>query len=130
MINLQLSSSIHFHGVLNELCAERGTGTAILRETMLQHIIAMRETVLHVIFLELGKAYYAPDRELCLDILAGYGVGPRTILILQTLWARIQMAEKVGGHYGPAFQSHCGVTQGNPLPHMIFNMVVESTVGH
>ena len=44
----------------------------------------MKETVLCAIFLNLYKAYGALDIERCLDILAGYGVGPRTIRILWT----------------------------------------------
>ena len=56
----------------------------------------MRETFLHDILLDLCKAYDALDREFCLDILEVYGVGNRTIRLLQTYWARLQMAAKVG----------------------------------
>ena len=49
----------------------------------------MRDTVLHSIFLNLRKYYDALGRYRCLDILVGYGVGPRTLHILQTYWARI-----------------------------------------
>ena len=68
--------------------------------------------VLHAIFLDLRKSYNNLDKEPCIDILSGYGMGPRTIHILQTYWDRIHMTEKAGGHYRPAFQIHCGVTQG------------------
>ena len=44
----------------------------------------MRETVLYYIFLDLRKVYDDLERNRCLDILAGYGVGPRKICILQT----------------------------------------------
>ena len=44
----------------------------------------MRGVVLHEILLYLQKAYDALDRERCLDILAGYGVGPRTLRFFQT----------------------------------------------
>ena len=55
-------------------------------------------------------------------------MGPRTLRILWTFWARIHMAEKAGGHYGPVFQSHFGVTQGDPLSTMIFNVVVGAVI--
>ena len=42
----------------------------------------MRETVLHSIFLYLHKAYDVLDRNRCLDILAGGGLGPRMLRIL------------------------------------------------
>ena len=115
---------------MDGFCAGIGTGTATLKAKLLQQLIYMRETVLNVIFLDLFKAYYALDREHCQDTLTGYGVGPRKIRILRTYWDRPQMAEKVGGHYGPAFQSHRGVTQGDPLPPMIFNVAVDTFIKH
>ena len=96
IINRQLLSSIQFYDVLREFCAGRGMGTATLKVKLLQNLITMRETILHAIFLYLRKAYDALDREICLDILAGYGLGPRTIRILRTYWSRVHMASKVG----------------------------------
>ena len=74
----------------------------------------MRDTVFHSILLNLRKGCNALDRDRCLGILAVHGVGPRTLCILRTYWARIQMAVKAAGHYGTVFQSHHGVTQGDP----------------
>ena len=62
----------------------RGTVIVTLEGNMLQQNIYMKETVLYAIFLDLPKAYDALDRDQCIDILAGYEVGPRTIRILQT----------------------------------------------
>ena len=59
-------------------------GTTNLKANLLQQVIATRETVLHAIFLDIHKEYDALDRELCLYILAGYGVGIRKTCILQT----------------------------------------------
>ena len=70
--NLRISSSIQFHDVLHEFFMWRGTGTTNLEAKLLQQLIAMRETVLHTIFLDLHKEYYALDREHCLYILTGY----------------------------------------------------------
>ena len=75
----------------------------------------MKEKVLHSIFLDKQKACNALYRDLCLDILVGYVLGPRTLRILRTYWVRIHMAKKAGVHYGLIFQSHYGVTQGDPL---------------
>ena len=75
----------------------------------------MTEMVLYYIFLDLRKIYDALDRNCCLDILAGYGVGPMTLRVIWTYWSRLQMAVKAGGHYGTVFQSHNGVTWGYPF---------------
>ena len=82
----------------------------------------MRYAVLHSTFLDLRKAYDALDRDICIDILAVYGVWPRIIR------DRLQMAAKAGGYYGPTFQSHRGVTQGDPLLPTIFNVVVDAVI--
>ena len=62
IINCRLSSSIQFHDVLCGFCARRGTGTTTLEAKLLLNIISVRETFLHVIFLDMRKAYYALDR--------------------------------------------------------------------
>ena len=101
IIDLRISSSIQFHDALHGFCAGRGTGTATLEANLLQQLIDMRDTVLHSICLNLRKAYDALDSNLCMDILTGYGVGPRTLCILRTYWARLLMVAKAGGHFGP-----------------------------
>ena len=112
IINHWILSSIQVHDDLHGFLAGRGTGTTTIKAKMIQQIIATRETFPHSIFLDLRKAYDALDMNHCLDILAGYGVEPRMLHILQFYWACLHMAAKAGGHYGPVFQSHCGVNQG------------------
>ena len=84
--------------------------------------------VLHYILLILRKACDALNRDRCIDILVGYLVGPRTLRILRTYWVQHHMALEAGGHYGPIFHSHCGVTQGEPLSPMIFNLAVDAVI--
>ena len=50
-----------------------------------------------MIFLDLQKAYGALDRDICLDILEGYGEGPQYHRILQKNWNRLRMVARVGG---------------------------------
>ena len=40
------------------------------------------------------------------------------------------MAAKAGGHHGTVFHSHCGVTQGDTLSPMIFNVSVDAVIRH
>ena len=130
IINCQISSSTQFHDALHGFCAGRGTGNTTLEEKLIQQIIDMREKVLHAIFIDLRKAYDDLDRDRCLDILAGYGVGPRTLRILRTYWVQLQMSAKAGGHYGLVFQSHRGVTQEYSLSSKIFNVVFDAVIQH
>ena len=77
------TASITYHNFLHGFRSGRGTGTATLESKLLQQLSAMREEVLYVIFLDLHKAYDALDRSRCLEILEGYGIGPRAINLLK-----------------------------------------------
>ena len=130
IINRQLLSSISFNDFMHSFCVVRGVGNSTLEENLLQQITAMRETVFHSIFLNLRKSYNALDRDLCLDILAGYGAGARTIRILQTYWDRLQMAAKARVCYGSTFHSHHGLTQRVPVSPTILNVDVDTVICH
>ena len=114
IINRLISSSIQFHDALHGFQVVIGKGTTTLKAKLIHHLIAMRYTVIHYIFLDLRKFYGALDRELCLDILAGYGAGPIMLHIMRTYWDGLQMAEKAGGNYNTIFQIPHRVTQGYP----------------
>ena len=87
---------------------------------MLQKTIAMRETVLHSIFLDLREAYDALDKKLCLNILSGYGSGTRTIHILKTYWSWLQIADKAGGGLRARLpETPWGNSWGPPVAHNI-----------
>ena len=64
----------------------------------------------------------------CLNILAGYGVGPWTLRILQTYWNWLKMVAKAGGYFSP--QGYRGLTQGEPLSSTVFNMAVDAVIRH
>ena len=81
-----------------------------------------------MIFLDLHKAYDALDRSRCLEILEGYGVGPKARNLLRTYWQRLTMVTRAGGYYGTAFRGEIGVTQGDPLSPTNFNVVVDAVI--
>ena len=56
ILNRRLTSSITYHDFLHGLLVGRVTGTATLEAKLLQHLAALREEVLYVIFLYLHKA--------------------------------------------------------------------------
>ena len=59
----------------------------------------MREEVLYVIFLDLINAYDSLDRSRSLEILEGYGVGPRAIRLLRAYWGNPTMVARAGGFF-------------------------------
>ena len=60
----------------------------------------MRDEVLHLVFLDLQKAYGALDRYRCQEILEGYDVDTRALRLLYRYWERLQMVAQAGGYYG------------------------------
>ena len=94
--------------------------------------MAMMEAVLFKVFLDSKKAYdaLALDWDICLDILAAYGVGPRMLRLLQTYWEWPTMVARASIHYGLPLKGYRGVTQGYPPPPTIFSVVVEAVIRH
>ena len=99
ILNLRLTASITFNNFFHSFRAGCGTCTATLEAKLIQQISALMEGVLCVIFLELHKTYDALDRSRCLEILEGYGVGPRARRLFQTYWRRLTMVARAGGYY-------------------------------
>ena len=81
-----------------------------------------------MIFLNLRKVYDISDRDICPEILEGYGVVPRACHVLHAFWYRHKMVARVGGNYGAVFQGFLGMTQGDPLSPISFNMMVDVEV--
>ena len=115
ILNLQLTASITYHKFLHRLRAGRGTGTATLEAKLLKKLAAFREKVLYMIFLDLHKEYDALERSICLEILAGYRMGPRACQILQTYWGRLRMVPKAGGILWVDFPGIQGGNAGGPI---------------
>ena len=90
----------------------------------------MREAVLFKVFLDIWEAYDNLYRERALELLTAYGVGPRKVRILWMYWDRLNMVAKAGGYFGRPFKGYQGVTQGDPLPPMIFNGVLDAVIRH
>ena len=90
----------------------------------------MRDEVLHMISLDLHKAYDALNRSMCLDILEVYDVGSRALCLLFRYWEQLQMVTRAGGYCGEPLHREIGVTQGGPLFPVILNVVVKTVVCH
>ena len=68
-----------YHNALHGFWDGRGAGTAAIDVKLIKQLTATREAVLLEVFLDLQKAYNALDQNRSLELLAAYGVGPRTL---------------------------------------------------
>ena len=80
--------------------------------------------------MDINKDTNALDQERFLEILAACGVGPRTLRLLHTYWGQLAMVAKADGYFVCPLKGYQGVTQGNPLYHKMFNVVVYAVIRH
>jgi hypothetical protein len=121
-------SVIKLHDCLHGGLPGRGTGTAIMEVKLQQQLAWVDQAPLYQIYLDLRKAYDALDRGRCLEILAGYGIGPNLLRLQKKFWDDAKMVCCAGGNYGLPFGAHRGVTQGGPLSSLMFNVCVDCVV--
>ena len=62
------------------------------------------------------------DRERCILILEGYGVGLRMVRLIRNYWRDAIMVCRASGNYGQPFKACRGMTQGGPLSAKLFNI--------
>jgi hypothetical protein len=121
-------SVIELHDCLHGELPKWGMGTAIMEVKLQQQLAWVEQEPLYQIYLDLRKAYDALDRGRCLEILAGYRVGPNLLRLQKQFWAKAKMVCRAGGSYGEPFGAFRGVTQGGPLSSLMFNVCVDCVV--
>ena len=100
----RIGVEVDFHDMLHRFRVGRGKGNASLKVKLLQHMMAMGEEVLYEVFLEFQNSYDALDLERCMDILVGYGIGPRMERVFRLYWDHLLMVARAGQYYGGPFQ--------------------------
>ena len=120
--------SIEFHPCLNGGLPKKGTGTATIEAKLAQQLAWMEQEPLYQVFVDLRKAYDHLDRERCLAIMTGYGVGPKLLRLQTKFWEQAQMVCRAGGSFGKPFSANRGVTQGGPLSSLMFNVCVDAVI--
>ena len=68
------------------------------------------------------------DRGRCLQLLEGYGVGPKIRRLVEFFWEHAELVCRASGNYGEPFRAGRGVTQGGPLSPKLFNIIVDAVV--
>jgi hypothetical protein len=103
-------------------------GTAVIEAKLAQQLLYLELRPFYGVFLDLKKAFDAMDRERCILILEGHGVGPRMIRLIRNYWRDAIMVCRAMGNYGQPFKAGRGVTQGGPLSAKLFNILVDAVV--
>ena len=126
--NRRMARDITLHDAHHGFRARRGTGTAIL-ETKLRMQLARRQGwPYYQVFIDLSKAYDTIDRTRMEQILQAYGVGPRMLRILRQFWDNHQVVTKQATFFGKPFKATRGVTQGDIISPMLFNIAVDAVI--
>ena len=128
IMDRRMKEAVEFDDSVHGFRQQRGTGTAILRNKLSMQTAFAKHVTLKQLYLDMKKAYDTLDRSRTLLILEGYGVGPNTLRIIRTFWERHTVIPRASGYHGRAFRATRGVTQGDILSPMIFNVVVDCII--
>ena len=96
VVNFRLKRSVVLHGALHGFREGRGTGTATPEANIAQQLAGLAHKPLLQVFLDVRKAYKLLDREWCLELLRGYGMGLNLSHILENYWKRQRIVHNVG----------------------------------
>ena len=67
-------------------------------------------------------------RDRCMEILVGYGVGPKMQKLIQFFWDNAELVCRASGVFGKPFKAGRGVLQSDPGSPQIFNVMVDAIV--
>ena len=104
LINSRLQV-IQFHDCLHGFLKECAKGTATIEAKLAQQLAYLEQEALHTTFIDLHKAYDAMDRERCLKLLKGYGVGTMTLRLIKHFWDVAMLVYGAVGNYGGQFKA-------------------------
>ncbi len=109
-------NDLELHDCLHGFRAKKGTGTAIIKAKLAQpqQLAFMEQGPLYGIFIDLQKAFDSMDRGRCLEVLKGYGAGPKMLRLIKHFWDKVELACRAEGNFGRIFKALRGVTQGGP----------------
>jgi hypothetical protein len=100
----------------------------MIEAKLAQQLTWVEQEPLYQIFVDLHKAYNHLNQEKCLEIMTGYGVGPKLLRLQMQFWTQAEMVCHAGGSFGKPFAAFWGVTQGGPLSSIMFNVCVDAVI--
>ncbi len=123
-----MSCGLKLHDCLHGGLPRGCTGMAIMEVKLDQQLAWVDQAHLYQMYLDLKKAYDALNQTWCLEILAGYGVGPNLLRLQKQFWGNAKMVCHAGDNFGEPFGAGRGVTQGGTLSGLMFNVSVNAVV--
>ncbi len=100
----------------------------MIKAKLTHQLAYIEQAPFYRVFINLRKAFNAMDRERCLFILEGHGIGPSMRCLIRHFWDEATNVCCASGNYGTPFKMGCGVTQGGPLSAKLFNVMVDAMV--
>jgi hypothetical protein len=118
IINRRLANTLNtrFHDGIHGFRESRGTGTATIEAKLLMQLAARTNKPLHMIFMDLKKAYDTLDRDRTMKILEGYGVGANVRRIIREIWNGDTMVTKQSGFSENLFAQQEGFARVTSCP--------------
>ena len=110
IVNSRLRSTIVLHDALHGFQQGRGAGTVVMEGKTEQKLVGIVHKPLLQVLIGVWKAYDSLYRGRYMDILRGYGLGPKLQRLLQRYWNRQKVVPKSGKFYGHPFSTEIGVT--------------------
>ena len=81
---------------------------------------------LHNIFIDFSQAFYTVNRDVIYNSLIKHNVPDKMIKLIKLAMQRTKMKMKVNNSYSEWFETKTGVRQGDPLPALLFSVVLDS----
>ena len=119
---------IALHDSLHGCRNGQGTGTAVIKAKLAQQLAHIEQFPFYRVFIDLKKVFGVMDREWCLLIFEGHGVGPNMRRLTRHLGYEATNVCRTLENYDTLFKAGCGVTQGGPLSAKFFNTMVDAVV--
>jgi hypothetical protein len=120
--------AIDFHPCLHGEMPKRGMSTAMIEAKLAQQLAWVEQEPLYQVFVDLCKAYDHLNCAKCIEIMTGYGVGPKLLCLQGKFWEQAEMVCRAGGSFGKLFAAFQGITQGGPLSSLMFNACVDAVI--
>ncbi len=120
--------TIDFHPCLHGGMPKQGMGMATIEAKLAQQLAWVEQKPLFQVFVDLCKAYDHLNRAKCLEIMTGYGVGPKLLRLQEKFWDQAEMVCCAGGSFGKPVTAFWGITQGGPLSSLMYNVCVDAVI--
>jgi hypothetical protein len=90
-IMVRRMGAIDFHPCLHGEMPKRGTSTAMIEAKLAQQLAWVEQEPLYQVFVDLRKAYNHLNCAKCIEIMTGYGVGPKLLCLQEKFWEQAEI---------------------------------------